>query len=194
MKTLTLSGIIKQLALKTIPFFSLNELGGILAINNRQTLYKRIQRLIKNKIFHQLIKGKYYFTLKEVNDFTLANFLYQPSYISLQSALSFHGLMTGFPYQITSITAKKPKQLQIGEKDFNYSKIAAGLFWGWENQENFLMVKGEKVVLDYVYFAAEGLVNLDWEEIDLTGLDKKILLQWAKLYGPVIYREIKSHL
>ena len=120
MKTLTLSGIIKQLALKTIPFFSLNELGGILAINNRQTLYKRIQRLIKNKIFHQLIKGKYYFTLKEVNDFTLANFLYQPSYISLQSALSFHGLMTGFPYQITSITAKKPKQLQIGEKDFNY--------------------------------------------------------------------------
>ena len=46
------------------------------------------------------------------NDFLLANFLYQPSYISLESALSFFGIVTGFAYQITSLTTKKTNTLK----------------------------------------------------------------------------------
>ena len=194
MVTLSISQIVKKLSLKSIPFFSLNELGGILAINNRQTLYKRIQRLTRNKILQKLIKGKYYFTLKAVDDFSMANFLYQPSYISMQSALSFHSIMTGFSYQITSIGIKKSKNYIIDGKDFIYSKIDPKLFWGWEKKADFLIARPEKALLDYVYFASKGLANLDWEEIDITRLEKKILLKWAKIYGQTIYREIKKHL
>ena len=194
MVTLSISQIVKKLSLKSIPFFSLNELGGILAINNRQTLYKRIQRLTRNKILQKVIKGKYYFTLKAVDDFSMANFLYQPSYISMQSALSFHSIMTGFSYQITSIGIKKSKNYIIDGKDFSYSKIDSKLFWGWEKKADFLIARPEKALLDYIYFASKGLANLDWEEIDITGLEKKILLKWAKIYGQAIYREIKKHL
>lgn len=194
METLSISGIIKKLASKNIPLFSLNEIGAILAIDNRQTLYKRIQRLTKNKILQKLMKGKYYFTLNSVSDFTIANFLYQPSYISMQSALSLHSIMTGFSYQITSISVKKPKNFTIDEKDFIYSKIAPKLFWGWEKKEDFLIARPEKALLDYVYFASKGLTNLDWEEIDITRLDRKLLLTWAKIYGNIVYREIKKHI
>ncbi len=193
METLTLSQIIKKLSSKPIPLFSLNELGGFLMAANRQTLYKRIQRLNNNKILQRLIKGKYHLVLKEVDDFTMANFLYQPSYISMQSALSFHSIMTGFSYQITSISVKKTRTFEINDKEYLYSKISPKLFWGWEKKENFLIAKPEKALLDYIYFATKGLAGLDWEEIDTTRLDKKLLLKWAKMYGNIVIREIKKH-
>ena len=194
METLTITEIIRKISSKNIPLFSLNELGGILGVDNRQSLYKRIDRLTKAKILEKLIKGKYYFSLNNVNDFTMANFLYQPSYISMQSALSFHSIMTGFSYQITSISIKKPKTIEIDEKDFVYSKITPKLFWGWEKKEDFLIATAEKALLDYVYFASKGLVNLDWEEIDLKKIDKRLLLKWAEKYNSVVLRNIKKQI
>jgi len=194
METLSITEIIKKLSNKNIPLFNLNEIGGLLLINNQQTLYKRVERLTKTKILQKLIKGKYYFTLNNINDFTMANFLYQPSYISMQSALSFHSIMTGFSYQITSICIKKPKTVVVDEKDFVYSKIAPKLFWGWEKKEDFLIAKPEKALLDFVYFASKGLINLDWEEIDIEKIDKKLLLEWAEKYNSVVVRDIKKHI
>ena len=194
METLTITEIIRKISSKNIPLFSLNELGGILGVDNRQSLYKRIDRLTKAKILEKLIKGKYYFSLNNVNDFTMANFLYQPSYISMQSALSFHSIMTGFSYQITSISIRKPKIIEIDEKDFVYSKITPKLFWGWEKKEDFLIATAEKALLDYVYFASKGLANLDWEEIDLKKIDKRLLLKWAEKYNSVVLRNIKKQI
>lgn len=194
METLSISGIIKILSSKKIPLFSLNELGGILAIDNRQTLYKRIQRLTGNKLLQKLVKGKYFFTLNDVDDFTMANFLYQPSYVSMQSALSFHSVMTGFSYQITSITVKKPKIFEIDGKDYVYSKIASKFFWGWEKKEQFLIARPEKALLDYIYFASKGLASLDWDEIDMTRIDKKLFLKWSYIYDKTVCKEINKHL
>ena len=177
------SSIIKLLNSKEIPLFSLNELGSIFGIENRQTLYKKVQRLEKNEILKKLIKGKYLFLLKEVGDFTIANFLYQPSYISMESALSFYSIITGFPHQVTSITIKKPKEFAVDGKDYSYSRISTKLFWGWERKEDFLIATPEKALLDYAYFAQRGLRSLDWGEVDTTGLDKDLLLSWAKKFN-----------
>lgn len=115
---------IKLLNSKEIPLFSLTELGNVLGLTNRQSLYKKIARLEKRGIVKKLIKGKYLFLLKEASDFTIANFLYQPSYISLESALSFYSIIAGFSYQITSITIKKPRAIVTSEKEYAYSKIS----------------------------------------------------------------------
>lgn len=193
MESLSISKIIKKLSLKRIPLFSLNELGGIFA-GNRQSLYKRIQRLNKSEILEKLIKGKYLFTLKNIDDFTIANFLYQPSYISMQSALSFYNIMTGFSYQITSISIKKTKKITINEKDFVYSKISPNLYWGFEKKEDFLIARPEKALLDYIYFASKGLASLDWDDIGIETLDKNLLLEWSLKYNKAVSREIKKHI
>ena len=182
METLSTTETIKLLHSKEIPLFSLNELGSIFGIENRQTLYKKVQRLEKNKILKKLIKGKYLFLLKPTADFTMANFLYAPSYISMESALSFYSIITGFPYQITSITIKKPKEFAVDGKDYSYSQISTKLFWGWEKKEDFLIATPEKALLDYAYFAQRGLRSLDWGEIDTTRLNKNILSSWAKKF------------
>lgn len=177
------SNIIKLLNSKEIPLFTLNELGNLFGTENRQTLYKKVLRLEKIGILKKLIKGKYQFLLKEAGDFTIANFLYQPSYISMESALSFHSIMTGFPHQITSITIKKSKEFEVGGREYIYSTISPDLFWGWEKKENFLVATPEKALLDYLYFAKKGLRNFDWEEIDTSNINKDILFLWAKKFN-----------
>jgi len=194
MESLSISQIIKKLSLKNIPLFTINELGGILGTDNRQTLYKRIQRLTKSDLLQKLIKGRYLFTLKDTNDFTKSNFLYSRHIISMQSALSFHNIMTGFSYQITGITIKKSKKFVINDKDFSYSQIDPKLFWGFEKKEDFLIATPEKALLDYLYFSTKGINNLDWNEIDTTNLDKKLLIEWSRKYNKIVVRELKKHI
>ncbi|MCX6792119.1 MAG: hypothetical protein NT149_03730 [Candidatus Gottesmanbacteria bacterium] len=180
MGTISATEIIKLLHAKPIPLFGLSELGSVLGIANRQTLYKKVQRLEASKILKKLMKGKYLFLLKDAGDFTIANFLRQPSYVSLESALSFYSIITGFPYQITSITIKKPSEIEAAGKSYAYSQISPDLFWGWEKKEDFLIATPEKAMLDYLYFAKKGLRTLDWEEIDMTRLNRKLLSSWAR--------------
>ena len=176
MKTYSTTDIIKILGEKQISFFTLADFGRLFEVNNQQTLYKRIQALEKQGIIQKLIKGKYRFVLTPTDDFTTANFLYGPSYVSLESALSFYGIITGFTYQITSITIKGTRSFSVNNKDFSFSQITNSLFWGYEKKDSFLIADREKALLDYVYFSIKGLRHLDWEEIDISEINKQKLV------------------
>ena len=123
------------------------------------------------KIIQKLLKGKYLFLLNSTNDFYLANFMHQPSYVSLESALSFYGIISGFPYRISSITPKKSRTITVGKKEFSYSKIRSDLFWGYEKKEDFLIAEREKALLDYIYFYLKGLRTIDWKALDIKGIN-----------------------
>lgn len=180
MKTYSTTDVIKLLQAKELSLFTLNDFSKLFNIDNRQTLYKKIARLEKAQIIQKLIKGKYLFLFQPANDYTLANFLYQPSYISLESALSFYGIITGFPYQITSVSVKPTKSIEIGEKEFRYSQIESSLFWGYEKQDDFLLADKEKALLDYIYFGIKGLRNLSFDEMAFSGINKNKLASYAK--------------
>lgn len=182
METYSATEIIKILKEKQISTFSLTDFGRLFSIKNRQTLYKKIQRLEQKKIIQKLVKGKYRFLLGLANDFQIANFLYQPSYISLETALSFYGIITGFTYQIISITTKKTRIFNLDNKEFRFSQIAANLFWGFEKKESFLMAEKEKALLDYLYFGLKGLRNLDWDEMETKEINRPKLLAYAKKF------------
>lgn len=186
MKTYSTTDIIKLLQTKQLSLVTLNDFAKLFNIANRQTLYKKIARLEKARIVQKLIKGKYQFLFNPTNDYVIANFLYQPSYVSLESALSFYGIITGFPYQITSITVKPPKSIEINRKDsleikeFRYSQIESSLFWGYEKQEDFLIAEKEKALLDYIYFGIKGLRNISLDEMDLSEINKSKLASYTK--------------
>lgn len=182
METYSATDIIRLLKDRQISLFSLTDFGRIFNIDNRQTLYKRIQRLEEKKIVQKLIKGKYRFLLNPADDFLIANFLYQPSYVSLESALSFYGIITGFSYQITSISLKKTRSLLVGGKEFYFSQIANPSFWGYEKKEDFLIAEPEKALLDYIYFGLKGLRNLNFDEMETAKIDKQKLAIYTKRF------------
>ncbi len=195
METYSTTDIIKIMKEREICTFSLDDFGRLLSINNQNSLYKKIQRLEKKKIIKKLIKGKYIFTYNKTSDFKIANYIYQPSYISLESALSFYGIITGFPYKITSITVKKSKTFTINQKDYLYSHIDQDLFWGYEKKEDFLIAEKEKALIDLIYFFIKGIRTFDREDLDISEINKKKLIFYAKkFHNKKILSIIKSEI
>lgn len=182
MRRYNLAEIINILREKQLSLFSLADFSRLFEIRNRETLYKKISRLEKKKIIKKLIKGKYIFLFNQPQDYFIANYLYQPSYISLETALSFYGIITAFPYKITSITPKKTKNIIVENKEFSYVQILPSLFWGYEKKDNFLIAEKEKALLDYLYLYTKGLRNFDKEEFDLKEINKKKLFLYAKKF------------
>ena len=181
METYSTTGAIKLLQAKGLSLLTLNDFSKLFNIDNRQTLYKKIARLEKAQIVQKLIKGKYQFLFKLADDYSLANFLYQPSYISLESALSFYGIITGFPYQVTSISVKPTKLIEVSQKEYVYSQIEKSLFWGYAKPDNFLIAEKEKALLDYIYFGIKGLRNLSFDEMDFSEINKDKLASYVSI-------------
>ena len=193
METYSTPDIIRILKNKGITLFSLEDFERLFNIKNRQTLYKKIQRLEQQKLIKRLIKGKYSFALNEVNHYQISNYLCRPSYITLESALSFYGIITGFPYKISSFTTKKSRTFIINQQEYHYCHISQKLFWGYEKQNNFLMASKEKAILDYLYFSFKGLRQFDRQEFDFSGIKKTNLKQSAKrLNNPQILSVVQK--
>lgn len=180
METYNTTEIIKALQGKSISVFSAIDFGRLFKIGRRDTVYKKLGRLTQKKIITRIIKGKYLFNLNPPDDFVLANFLYQPSYISLESALSLHGIITGFPHAITSVTPKKTKIYSIFGKEYKYTHLAPKWFWGYEKKETFLMAGSEKAVVDYLYLAFKGLRSPETDEFDFSVINRKVLGNYLK--------------
>lgn len=172
MTSMSAVAIIQKFKDLNLKFITPALLSSLLNQTNDNTLYKTLQRLEKNKILTRLDKGKYLVTGAEVSEFSLANFLLQPSYVSLESALTYYGILPQFTYTITSITTQRSQSIPSQNWEFNYSKISSRFFWGYIKQKNELIALPEKAFLDYLYLAAKGLRNTDIDEWNLTPLNK----------------------
>ena len=114
---------------KNIRFLTEREARNLFGFENINSLYKFLQRLEKNKVIRRVSKGKY--VTEHVGDFEVANFIVQPSYISFESALSYHGVLSQFPYTVTSATTGKTKSVLVGKKEFEFCSINLFQFIGF---------------------------------------------------------------
>jgi len=168
METITQIKAIKILSEKRIKFFDVNDAKKIFGVNKEKTLYEILRRLEKKGIIERIIKGKYAFLFAEFNDFELANFLVNPSYISLESALSFYGILSQFPYTITSVTLLKPRKVIYKEKEYEFCHLKNKFFFGFTKKNKFLIATPEKALLDELYFMAKKTRKIQIEDLDLS--------------------------
>ncbi len=155
-------------------------LSSLLSQTNNNTLYKTLQRLEKNRVLTRLDKGKYLVTGVDVSEFSLANFLLQPSYVSLESALTYYGILPQFTYTITSITTQRSQSILSQNWEFAYSKISPRFFWGYIKQKDGLIALPEKACLDYLYLASKGLKNSNIDEWDMSAINQKRFIIYAR--------------
>ena len=101
--------------------------------------------------------------------FFIANKIYSPSYISLESALSHYGFIPETTLQITSVSTRKTNLFDTQYGVFSYQSIKNNLYFGYEVIENndrpFTFATPEKAILDYLYLHSE-ISTID----DLEGL------------------------
>ena len=120
--------------------------------------YRQLDRWEKKGYLRKIRRGYYMLGQQEVNQsflFLVANKIYAPSYISLQSALKYYGLIPEEVFSIVSVSSRKTTQLSTPVGNFSYRRIKPGLFWGyrlvtWQNR-GFLIAEPEKAILDFLY-------------------------------------------
>ena len=161
--------------------FTTSDLRNIFGVRNVDTLNKQIRGLIDVGILERVIKGYYLITSDQPAAFELANILYRPSYISLESALNYYGILIQTPQEITSITTKPANYFEQDGKRFSYSHIDLKYFSGYQKVENYLIATPEKALVDIIYFAALGRVSLSLEELNLKIINKTKVKQLAAM-------------
>ena len=167
-------------------FFSLKTLKDILGISKESTFYNAVRRLSDNGILRKLEKNKYILQSAQISDLTLANLLYIPSYISFESALNIAGIISQFPYEITSATVKKSSTKKINGKIFSYTHLQKSLFWGYY-KDDYLIAEPEKAFLDLAYLSSKGYKKIDLDEYDLTKINKNKIKDYLIKYP--VYRQ-----
>lgn len=187
MKSVSKEQAIKLLKEKKVSLFTVSDAKKIFEVERDNTLYKILQRLEKAEIIKRIKAGKYHFLFEDVNDYEIANFIIDPSYVSLESALSFYGILSQFPYTVTSLTVKRGAELEYEDKKYEFSHIKKEYFFGFTKRENFLIATPQKALFDEFYFMSRGLRNIHLSELDLEGVNKKKFKDLLKKvdYSPV---------
>lgn len=171
--------LVKKIYDSGILLFNTQTLGDLLGVQKENTLFVIVRSLLKIGVLEKIEKGKFYLASRPPDDFSLAYFLYQPSYISLETALNLYGVLSQFPYEVTSVTTKKKREKIVRGKPFVFLHIAPHLFWGYIKKNDSLVAKAEKAVLDTLYFASRGERGFNFEELDFSRIDKEKLLFYA---------------
>jgi predicted transcriptional regulator of viral defense system len=146
------------------------------------TFFAILDRLTRRNILHKLERDKYMLVGGHTHAFQVANFLYEPSYVSLEAALNFHGVLSQFPYEIASITTRKPVTKQVDDKTYRYARIKQPLYWGYETIQGFLIAHPEKALLDLLYLKSKGLAVVHTDELDTSKLDAARFAAYAKKF------------
>jgi predicted transcriptional regulator of viral defense system len=93
--------------------------------------------------------------------FLVANSMLPGSYVSLQSALAYYGLIPEYVMQTLSVTTQRPAHWCNALGDFRYQHLAFHLFFGYQQvnfvpgQEAFIAFP-EKALLDLVHLTPNG--------------------------------------
>jgi len=139
----------------------------------------RLYEWIKKGYIKRLLRRYYYFSgvnLDEQKLFMLANAVYRPSYISLESALSYYDIIPEKSLSITSVTTRKTAAFATPAGRFAYRKVLPSYYFGYGiktmNAMSFLIASPEKALLDYFYFINAGGID---DAIESLRLNRKVL-------------------
>jgi len=112
----------------------------------------------------------------EIYEPFIASLLVKPSYISLEKALEYYGMIPESVTVYTSVTTKRPVTFRAKIGIFNYRHIKPVLFWGYEsvtiNKQSGFIASPEKALLDYFYLKGVKITVGYLEEMRLQNVEK----------------------
>ena len=165
----------------------------------------QLSRWVKGGRLIKLHKGLYalagpYRKIKP-EPFCIANSLKSASYVSLQSALAWYGLIPEFVPVVTSVTTGRPQTIETPMGRFDFRHINKSFFWGYQQVEltagqTVFIALPEKALLDLVYLTPGSDKEEFIEELriqNLEQIDKAVLLEFAeKTKSPKLNRALQN--
>lgn len=171
---------------RDLPAFNLNDVRKFDPDFHRQQLRDWLDR----GYIRSLAGGYYILGDAQVGEstlFMLANQIYEPSYISRETALAYYHIIPESVLGMTSVSSRKTKQFDSEWGRFRYQSIKPTLMFGYHVIADDRLVKYkiaslEKAILDYLYWnnkihSIDDFAGLRWNRQELIGLEDNPLLK-----------------
>lgn len=164
----------------------------------------QLSRWVKAGKIHQIRRGLYAiappYQKKHPHPFLVANHLQSASYVSLQSALSFYGLIPEVVNITTSVSTGRPERLETPLGPYEFRHIKTALFFGYRmtelGEQSAFVASPEKALLDLIYLQAGGGAMPYLGELRLQNLDQvnkeTLKQQAAKFKSQKINHAVKN--
>jgi len=158
-------------------------------------MVKSLQRWKGKGYVVQLKKGLYELAYpgdRHIPGLYIANHLYAPSYVSLETAMSAYSLIPEVSQAVTSITTKTTRKFRTRHGLFIYRTLQPALFNGYQIGDEagykVLMAEPEKALADYIYFRnfRKKKIDLEGERIDwksVRKLDRSRIAGYFRIFG-----------
>ena len=178
--------------IRALPAFNLNDVRKLDPGFHRQQLY-----YWHNQGYIKPLAGGYYILADREMDemllFMVANKIYEPSYVSLESALAYYEIIPETVLSVTSISSRKTKQYDSAWGVFSYRSVKPQYMIGYQVIENapgnkFKIASLEKALLDYLYLHSDirsiaDFEELRWNRTQLHGLlDHSIFTRYVSIF------------
>lgn len=164
----------------------------------------QLSRWIKAGKIYQLRRGLYSiappYQRQQPHPFLVANHLQKASYVSLQSALSFYGLIPEVVNITTSVSTGRPERLDTPLGTFEFRHIKTELLFGYRmtelGEQSALIATPEKALLDLIYLQPGGDSPAYLKELRLQNtekLDKDLLRRQSEKFNtPKLQNAVKG--
>ena len=174
--------------------FTISQVKLLLPTFNMSNIYRWVEKGYLTK----LRNGCYAFTECVEGgrcNYFLSQFIYRPSYVSLQTALSFYGLIPEAVFSTTAVSTLKTISFKNGISIFAYQSISTKFFWGYDRfmmkstPQSYNMACLEKAILDYLYLnpfykSEQDFIDLRFDDYIMQDvLDQEKLLSYAGRFG-----------
>lgn len=159
-----------------------------------------IKRAMANAEILNIRRGLYTlarkYQKKPVSVYGLAQHVYGPSYVSLETALRYHGWIPEAVYACTNVSFLTSKQYETPYGIFSYKRVPQQIFYAGvmrnedENGNVFFMASPVKALADYVYVHRknwkgidEAAASLRIDEDDLGSVEPQELFDLIENYN-----------
>lgn len=182
MKLIEIQDKLIKSRLKAFSSLEFRRLAGV----SRIAAQKLLERYTQRGMLVRLKGGLYALKLNYPSGYLIANRLYEPSYISFETALAFYGLIPETTYSYTSATTKTTRTFLAGQNHFIYHKIKKESFLGYclstVAGDKVLMAEKEKALADYLYlvFLKKKPIN---SRLKINKINRKKLFFYVAYFG-----------
>lgn len=155
---------------------------------------KRLVEWQKKDYIKKIINKWYIFSDIQLRDelyYRISNCIYQPSYVSLESALSYYQVIPEAVYNHQAVSTRKTITYNTHLGTYNYRTIQPDIYFGYTifrfNELPILMAEPEKALLDLLHLNAR--LN-SWEDISSLRLNVAELRTLIKEEKLMVYADI----
>ncbi len=109
----------------------------------------------------------------EIDVYAIANRIYTPSYVSMESALSYHGIIPDTVLAVTSVCTRKTRKIVSPLCLFSFRSIQPDYFFGYRVvhgvRNKCMMASPEKAIVDFLYFRRDVCTEDNMRELRFDG-------------------------